>query len=192
MNRLFEACAALVPITQEEFVPILARWKPVSLSKGADFLRQGQLCRSIAFVTKGVLRTFTLDPDGQEVTSHFAHEGSFALSFYSFKRQVASLENIQALSDTELLTLSWEDLQWVSKTVPLWRDIYQTLIEEAYACMEERTYMLQNLTAADKYELFIANGHPSIVQHATLGQIASYLGITQETLSRIRKKVKAQ
>ncbi|MFZ6014720.1 MAG: Crp/Fnr family transcriptional regulator [Bacteroidota bacterium] len=176
-------------MTTNEWNVISSKFKVQHLNRLDFFLEQGKVCTRVAFVAGGFLRTFTTDDGGEQVTTHFAHANSLALSFFSFKNQHASFENIQATEDTTLLTMTYADMQLLLESVPAWRHIYLQIIEEAYACQEQRNYILQNLSATKRYELLIEQAHPDILKKAFQGHIASYLGVKQETLSRVRKKI---
>ncbi|MDJ1469957.1 Crp/Fnr family transcriptional regulator [Cytophagaceae bacterium DM2B3-1] len=176
-------------LTEEEWEFIKAKFSYKAIVKSDFLLKQGQMCHSLSFVCTGLLRTYSLNEGGSEVTTHFGYHDSFVVSFPSFRNQHPSFENIRALTDSQLLVIEYKDVQDLFNHLPKWESIYRKVIEEAYACMEERNYILQMLPAGKRYELLIQNAHPVILQKAQLGYIASYLGITQETLSRIRKRL---
>jgi CRP-like cAMP-binding protein len=176
------------PLTDEEWEVISDRFAYRQVYKSDFYLRQGQICRKIGLVVKGFLRTYHLDESGNELTTHFAHDHSFVLSFYSFRNQAPSFESILATEDSHVLEMDYLDLQHLFEVLPKWNTLYRKIIEEAYACMEQRNYVLQSLSASKRYQLLIEQAHPQLLYKAQLGHIASYLGITQETLSRIRKK----
>lgn len=160
------------------------------IPKGNYFLHQGDVCDTLGFLVSGFMRTYTINEKGNDVTTHFGYDGQFIVSFFSFKNQAPSFETIRALEDSVLITLSRTALHELFNEVKNWEGLYREIIESSYACMEQRNYILQNLSASEKYATLIEQGHPSILQKASLGNIASYLGIKQETLSRIRKKIR--
>ncbi|MDJ1503121.1 Crp/Fnr family transcriptional regulator [Xanthocytophaga agilis] len=176
-------------LTEEEWELIKAKFSYKAIAKSDFLLKEGQVCHSLSFVGTGLLRTYSLDESGSEITTHFGYDDSFVVSFPSFRNQRASFEYIRALTDCQLLVIEYKKVQDLFKQMPKWESIYRKVIEDAYACMEERNYILQMLPAGKRYDLLIQNGHPIILQKAQLGYIASYLGITQETLSRIRKRL---
>lgn len=174
-------------LSNEEWLLIADKFNIKRIEKGAYYLRQGHTSHKMGFVTEGLLRTYTIDREGNEITTHFAHANTFAVSFLSFKNQTPSLENIQAVSDSLILEISHQQLGELFSKSEKWRGLYAGIVEDAYACMLERSYILQNYTAQEKYDTLIAQSHPDIIMKAHLGHISSYLGIKLETLSRIRK-----
>ena len=179
-------------LTEEEWDFIADRFSHKSIPKGAYYLREHHVCNKMGFVVHGLMRNYSIDKEGNEITTHFNYEGIFALSFLSFKQQIPSSENIQALTEVEVLEISHQQLQSLFKQSLQWRLIYAGLIEEAYACMLERMYILQNYAALEKYNALITRSHPDIIMKAPLKHISSYLGIQLETLSRIRKSLSAR
>lgn len=175
------------PLTESEWHQIAEQFTLRKINKGEHYLRQGRICHKIGFVTNGLLRTYTNDYEGNEITTHFAHTGTYAVAFLSFKNQSPSLENIQAVDDTEVLEIGYQQLGQLFETSEKWAKIYAGFVEDAYTCMLERSYILQNYSAQEKYDTLIAQSHPDIIMKAHLGHISSYLGIKLETLSRIRK-----
>ncbi|MES2732582.1 MAG: Crp/Fnr family transcriptional regulator [Bacteroidota bacterium] len=188
-DQLKEELSKYAQLTDEEWEFVKARFFYQEVKKGSFFLQEGQTCRKMGFVVIGLLRTYSTNEQGDELTTHFAHTHSYAVSFYSLKNQMPSFENIKAVEDTQLLIIDYSDLQDLFSSFPKWEAIHRKIIENAYACLEERNYILQTMSASKKYELLIQKAHPDIIQKAQLGHIASYLGIKQETLSRIRKSL---
>lgn len=176
-----------VQLSEAEWEYLAAQFSFKKIAKGEHYLRQGHICHKMGFVTSGLLRTYTNDYEGNEITTHFAHTGTFAVAFLSFKNQTPSLENIQAVDDTHVLEIGFQQLQELFDKSEKWPNIYAGFVADAYACMLERSYILQNYSAQEKYDTLIAQSHPDIIMKAHLGHISSYLGIKLETLSRIRK-----
>ncbi|GAB3923848.1 Crp/Fnr family transcriptional regulator [Mucilaginibacter myungsuensis] len=156
------------------------------VKKRTLILKQGQVARRISFINQGTVRAF-YDKGDETFTNWFMSAGDFIISVYSFFSQKPSFETIVALEDCTLLSISWDQLQDLYKEFPEFNLIGRIITEQYYIRSEERAIDLQTLTATQRYEKLIAT-YPNILQKATLGQIASYLSIKQETLSRIRGK----
>jgi len=153
-------------------------------SKKSLLLKAGHIARRIYFVEKGFVRAFYHKNDSA-YTTWFMGQNEFIISVYSFFSQKPSFENIEILEDSTLLSITWEQLQDIYKKFPEFNITGRIITEQYYIRSEERTIELQTLTAQQRYQKLIGT-YPQILQKASLGQIASYLGIKQETLSRIR------
>ena len=161
--------------------------KQITLAKGEQIITIGERCNSIYFIKCGLMRGFYFDEE-KEITNWFAQENEFATCFYSFIANKPSLENIQAIENCELIEISNSSLQNLYSVFPETERIGRILTENYYIKLEERILNLQFKTAKERYEKFSIT-KSNLLQRASLGQIASYLGITQETLSRIRAEM---
>lgn len=150
-------------------------------------LNQGSICRRLYFVEKGLLRGFYYLKK-KEVTSWFAGENDFVTSMAAFINQKPSNENIETLETCTLYSISYEELQSFYVQFPEFNLIGRLIIEKYYTELEERTLSLQYQSAQERYQQLM-HQFPHLLQRTTLGHIASFLGISQETLSRIRAKV---
>ncbi len=155
-------------------------------TKGELILEQGKICKYLYFLKSGFVRGF-YNQDGKEITSWFAFENDPVVSMYSFISQKSSFETIEVLEDSIFYTISYENLQMLFKKYSEFNLIGRLLIEKYYIELEERTMSFQYQSATERYKK-ILECQPQILQKASLGMIASYLGISQETLSRIRNK----
>lgn len=161
--------------------------KPVSFSKGEALMRIDERCNSLYFIDRGLLRGYYFQ-EGKEITNWFAQEQEFATCFYAFIACKPSFEIVQALEDCELTELNYRALQNLYTAFPETERIGRLITENYYIKLEERLLSLQFKTAKERYHK-LQSSKPSLLQRASLGQIASYLGITQETLSRIRAEL---
>ena len=139
------------------------------------------------FIESGLVRGYYFSEE-KEITNWFALEEEFATNFYAFITNKTSFENIQALEDCSLTKISYSALQNLYIKFPETERIGRIITENYYIKLEERILNIQFKTAKERYQK-LAKTKPAILQRASLGQIASYLGITQETLSRIRAEV---
>jgi CRP-like cAMP-binding protein len=148
-------------------------------------LSEGEISRHIFFICKGSARAFYLDADGREHTTWFMGPWDLMISVYSFYTQQPAAENIELLESSVLLSMTWNELQTIYAEFPEYNYHGRLFTEKYYILSEERGILLRTRKPADRYHMLLKQ-HPQITQQASLGQIASFLGITPETLSRIR------
>lgn len=161
--------------------------KEINVSKNTILVNHKERCRNLFFIQKGLVRGYYYD-EGKEITNWFAQEEEFATSFYSFITNEPSTETIEALEDCQLIQISSNDLQELYKKFPETERIGRIITENYYIKLEERFLNIQFRSAKERYQNLLLK-NPSLLQRASLGQIATYLGITQETLSRIRAEL---
>ena len=188
MDKLKEFLRRIVPITDEEFVGTISYFMEKKLKKGDFFVQQDKICKHIAFIVKGTLRTYYINEKAEEITSCFCTENNLASSYKSFILQQPSSLILQAIEDTELLLIDYENLQNLYSQSMAWQTIGRMLAEREYIVMEQYASVLNNETAKEKY-LRLLKEQPNILQKASIQDIASYLGLTRRTLSRIRKEI---
>jgi CRP-like cAMP-binding protein len=148
-------------------------------------LKEGEISRKIYFINKGFARAYYVTRHGRECTPWFMGQGELMISVYSFYTQKPAAENIELLEDSELLSMTWNQLQSIYAEFPEYNYTGRLVTEKYYMLAEERTILLRTLSARERYEKLLEI-HPGITQKASLGQVASYLGISPETLSRVR------
>ena len=178
----------ITPISDTEFEQTVVLFTEQTLQKGDFFVKQDKICRQIAFINKGTLRTFYINDKAEETTSCFCTENSLTTSYKSFILQQPSNLSIQALEDTELLIIDYDHLQKLYSTSIVWQNIGRAVAEKEYIVMEQYASVLNNETAKEKY-LRLLKEQPTVLQKANVEDIASYLGITRRTLSRIRQEI---
>jgi CRP-like cAMP-binding protein len=154
--------------------------------KGEVLVKEGRVCDHLFFIEKGALRGFHYH-NGKEITSWFGFEDDFATSTYSFVSRKPGYEIVEAIENSTLYFITYEDLDAIYRKHPEFNYVGRLLTEKYYVDLMERTLCLQFQSAKENYEQLVLN-RPHILQRVTLGHIASYLGISQETLSRIRTK----
>lgn len=178
----------ITPITNEEFENALPNFKAIRLAKNNYFVEPNKVCRQIAFIQKGTLRTSYINENAEEITSCFCTENNLTTSYKSFILQEPSSLSIQAIEDAELLVITYDDLQKLFKESTVWQTIGRVIAEKQYIVMEQYASVLCNESAKEKYTRLLKE-QPGILHKATVNDIASYLGITRRTLSRIRKEM---
>lgn len=184
-DSLQHMLARLAPFTTQELENALHFFEHRSLTKNEFFNKAGRISDRLGFVNRGLLRSFYI-LKGKETTTFFQLPGSIAVDLKSFVKKTPSIENIQAVSDSELMVIKRDDLYALYNESWKWQQVGRVLVEQAYFDMEERSISLQIESAQDLYEQFLAE-FPEVIRKVPLHQIASFLGISPETLSRIRK-----
>ena len=158
----------------------------VTFNKNDYLLREGQVCRDLYFLEKGALRGY-YNLDGKEITHWFGFENDFVTSFHSFITGEPAVENIQLLKGSILWAINKEQLDALFDQHQEIERLVRIVYEKYYIRLEERYVNAHFKTAAERYENLLQHT-PHIVEHVPLGCIASYLGISAETLSRIRSQ----
>ena len=188
MDKLKAVINQLIQISDTEFEHSKKYFSKVYLKKGEYLLKEGKVCKQMSFVNKGSLRTCYFTDKGDEVTHCFRIENTFVSSYRSFILQEPSFLSIIALEETELLVIDYNNLQQLYESSMTWQKIGRLLAERAYISMEEYASVLNNESAKEKY-LRLLDEQGEILQKVNVEHIASYLGVTRRTLSRIRQEI---
>lgn len=151
-------------------------------------LRPGEVAKRIYFIKHGFIRAFTIDSTGKECTSWFMKKNDIMISVYSFFTQKPAEEYIEVLEDCILQSLTWSQLQSYYADFKEGNFIGRVVTEAYYIQAEERSIFMRTKTPEERYKLLI-DKYENIEQLTTQSNIASYLGITRETLSRIKSKL---
>jgi CRP-like cAMP-binding protein len=178
----------IASLSDREFVEALPYFKHIVLKKGEVFIPAGQVCRRAAFILSGTLKTFYINDRGEETVSCFCFDGAMTTSYKSFVLQTASELTIQACEKCALLVIQYDDLQKLYDGSKAWQTIGRKMAEKEYLVMEQYAGTLNNETAREKY-LRLLRESPQVLQKASVADVASYLGVTRRTLSRIRREL---
>lgn len=176
------------PITDEEFADTLRYFEEQQVKRAEIFVKPGYVCRHIAFIVQGTLRAYYINENGEETTSCFCTANNLTTSYKSFILQEPSNLIVEAIEDTQLLIISFENLQKLYAQSVAWQTIGRVVAEREYIVMEHYASVLNNETAKEKYLRLLAE-QPNVLQKAKMEDVASYLGITRRTLSRIRREM---
>jgi CRP/FNR family transcriptional regulator, cyclic AMP receptor protein len=155
-----------------------------------QLLRNGEVCAFEAFVVAGCVKTYYIDSQGSEVVLTFATENWWIGDVLSFEEQTPSKMFIETLEPTQLFSISPEAKRQILTQIPTMERVFRLMIQRHLASLQERLFGLIALTAQERYDIFLEK-HPRLTQRIPQYLIASYLGITPEFLSRLRKR-KAQ
>ncbi|RMG31793.1 MAG: Crp/Fnr family transcriptional regulator [Bacteroidetes bacterium] len=188
-DQLRQYVSKYVHIEPAVFEEASRYFKPRFLKKGEYLYREGGICHKLAFVLRGLIRSF-YHIEGEEVTRFIVWENFFVTAFSSFISRKSSNENIQAIEDSHVLVICYEDLQHLYRKHPSWQELGRRLVEESHLRLEQRVLSLLTHTAEQRYRA-LAITQPELLRRVPLQYIASLLGIKPETLSRIRRKVRA-
>lgn len=156
-----------------------------TLQKGEFFIEQNKVCRNAGFILKGVMRYFSYDENGNDPTCYFVSENQYITDPFTFKKQTPSEINLQAITQCDLAVISFESDRKLQTLLPKWKDIiHQVLLEVSINFANQKELLAMN--ASKRYDYFIEK-YPTIAQRVPLQYVASYLGIKQPSLSRVRK-----
>ncbi len=187
MEQLLNHTDRYLPLGAAARQALEAVFEKTILPKNDYLLRSGKICRHLYFMEKGALRGYyTLDD--KEVTHWFGFENDFITSFHSFISEEPAVENIQLLEGSILWSISKEQLFLLFDRFPEIERLVRIVTEKYYIRLEERFVNAQFRTAKERYERML-HDTAHILERVPLGYIASYLGISQETLSRIRSQL---
>ena len=180
-----------VSISEEEFDFAKTLFIPKKLRKRRYLLQEGDVSRYTAFVEKGLLRTFSVDEKGNEPILQFSFEGWWISDLYSFLTDEPSHYNIEALENCELLLITKPSWDILLEKTPVFERYFRLLIQNSLIATQRRLMSSLSQTAEEKYTTLI-NNFPGCIHRVPQHMIASYLGITPETLSRIRGQIAAR
>jgi CRP-like cAMP-binding protein len=168
---------------QDHFISFLV-YKEVP--KKTNLLVEGQHCNQLSYICSGALRSYCPDKNGKESTIMFAVNDWWLTDMYCFLNEKPAMTFIEAIEDSCVINLSKSNFDELLTAIPKFERFFRVLLQNAYTREQLRTIENLTLNAEERYERFI-NKYPQIVSKVTLKQIASYLGITPEFLSVIRK-----
>ena len=178
----------LIPLSSEEKDLVRAKFRPHLFIKKQFALQHGQVCEYFDFVVRGCLRLYMVDNNGVYHILQFATENYWILDLTSFHKKTPANLNIDALEDTVVLRINHAELIDLYLKAPKFDRIFRVLLENHFMLQQQRMSQLFSSTAEDRYQLFLET-YPHLLNRLSQVQIASYLGITPEFLSRIRGRL---
>lgn len=176
----------IFPLSAPAQALLLASAQLLHLKRKQFFLQEGKICRHIGFIETGSLRAYAL-MDGKEINTAFYLENNFATNLKSLRNITPSEQYIQAMEDTHLWLLAKEDLVLLYKQYAELESFGRNLLEGLVIEQEEQAQLFRLYTPEERY-LYMETHYPALLQRISQSQLASYLGIARETISRIRKR----
>jgi CRP-like cAMP-binding protein len=188
MSDHFRKYGEIFQVDQEHFDEFYALLKDTRLVKSDFFLKQGEKCRYLGFMKKGTIRCFYINDQGREINFGFYFENEFFTDYESILCDTISNMNVQALEDCEILLLSKEDLQKLYDKEAYWQKFGRMMSEKIYLDAKKRIDDLLCFSPENRY-LNLLKKEPLLFQKIAQKYIASYLGVTEQSLSRIRSRI---
>ncbi len=185
-QTLFEYIEKFTPINDETKADIKRTFKPAFVTKGTILEAEGKIPQFHNFIVSGYMRMFHIDENANEITTNLNTGSQFFTSYQAFINQTISNEAIHCLTDCELLRINFEDAKRTNERSEAAKMFTIKLFEKLLADEKQRIWEMANLSAEKRYQKF-ATENPQLLLHVNLGYVASFLGITQRHLSRIRK-----
>jgi len=176
-----------IELPAEEERRISAILKPAHINKGDYFIREGQVPRRFAYVHSGLFRYLYMDPAGREYTKNFIPAGRFLASYSAMIHASPSHMFIEALEHSEILEIDYMQWSGLRNGDPCWNQLLVKILSHAFATKEKRERELLLLNAEERYRIF-SEEFPGLEHRIRQHMVASYLGISPVSLSRIRKK----
>jgi len=177
-----------ISLTAEEVEFFTSILKSKSLANGEFLLHEGDVCRYESFVTRGCLKNYYQDENGFEHIIDFLIEEWWADDLYSLLTQTASKSNIKAIEDTDVLQISKTDLELLYQKIPKFERFFRILFQNAYITQREQINLALSASARERYLLFVKK-KPYAEKRFSQKDIASYLGVTPQFLSTLKKKL---
>lgn len=187
-TRLFDYIAEVLVLPEEDKASIRQLFKPVFVPKNTILEPAGQVPPYHNFIVSGYMRNFHLDKDANEITTDLNDGSRFFTSYFHFMNRTVSNENLHCITDCELLRISRDDVEIGARRSTTQKDYTIHILQKHLEEEKTRINDMTTRTAEDRYRKFLRE-KPTIIHQVPLGYIASYLGITQRHLSRLRREM---
>lgn len=184
LNKVFEASG----ITKGELKVIIPKYKEVKFIKNDYLLKEGQVEKKYWFIESGFVRSYIIDTEGNDITFNLYASGDVVIDYPSIFFFAPTRENIQALTDCVCWEITFEDFQEMFNSITSFREQQRSLLVGSYFALKQHSISLIADQAKDRY-LKLLKEKPHIIQNVSLKHIATFLGITDTSLSRIRKEI---
>lgn len=186
-SSLINFIKRIIPINEIEAEEIANAFHFTKIEKNSLFLEENKVSDDYFFLQEGLMRVFLYDLEGNEITTDIFTENNIVFEITSFFNRVKSETNIQALTDCTGYRISYEELNTLFHHKPAFRDFGRAILVKEFIASKKRNYAMINQTAEQRYHHLLTS-RPEIIKYVPLKYIASYIGVTDSTLSRIRKK----
>ena len=187
-KQLYDNISHYIDLSEEEFSQFSGPFQLKSFKKKETVLKEGEYCLFEGFVLNGCFKVYYLNENGFEQTLYFAIEGWWITDIDSLLNDVPSILNIEALMESEVLMISKKDKDTLYETMPQIEKLFRIMNQRSSVALQRRILSLTGKTADKRYLEFL-DKYPGLEQKLTQQQVASYLGITHEFLSKIRKRI---
>jgi CRP-like cAMP-binding protein len=185
-TRLIQKFNQIISLTLEQTIDLQRVCEYEKFPKDYFLLEYGKISNHVYFILEGTVICIH-HSNGKEIIPWFAFEDDFVNSHFSFIHRQPSIESLFTLSDCHLLSISHENLQYLYRKDPIWNKLFHSVVEGYYLEIQERLISLLAQSAPERYDNLIQQ-YPDIEKRLKLGHIASFLGVTQSTLSRLRAR----
>ena len=185
--QIFRNIQKHISLNDAEKKHLAASWAVINITKQQCLLNQGHICKKIYFVESGSLRAFNLSTEGKESTIMFAIKDWWITDMNSFVNQKPALLSIESLEPCKIIALDFYLLEELYQKIPKLERFFRILFQNAYIREQLRALHAISLTTEERYRRFVKK-YPAIFEKVTQKQIASYLGVTPEFLSSVKKK----
>ncbi|MCL1674271.1 Crp/Fnr family transcriptional regulator [Elizabethkingia meningoseptica] len=175
-------------LSAEEINFSMQFFKPIRLKKGDFFIREDECCYDIGFIATGGVKAYAADKEGKENITCFKFENEFVTSFPEFVIQEKSKRSITAIEDSVIFRISYPDYQFLLDKVTAWNGVIKLVMEQEYKQKERYLLNYNNRSAVEKYS-HVLSGEQMLVQRVATQDLASYLGITQRSLTRAKRQI---
>ena len=186
-NPLIDLIQHTIPVSINTAADIAVHFEERTFVKNDLFLRENTVSNSYLFLESGIFRAYTIDHEGNDITTNFYTSNQMVFEVASFFTRSRSKENIQALTDSNGWEITYDTLNMLFHSIPEFREFGRAMLVKGFVSLKQRTLTLINETAEERYAHLIQS-QPDIFKHAPLKYIATYLGITDSSLSRIRRE----
>lgn len=187
MEKLIEYILQFGNLNKQQIDLIISKVKEIELRKDDYFSEAGKIPRQVGFVVEGVVRGCYYNNKGEEITRCFMSENSLVVDYVNFEANTASSEYIQASTDCKIIVFSKQDWEELSHTIVGWDNIKNKMVQNCFYQKSRKSPVISQ-DATTRYLDFLEN-YPTLTNRVALSNIASYLGVTQQSLSRIRKNI---
>jgi CRP-like cAMP-binding protein len=189
MDELIEYILQFGDLNQQQIKLISSKAAELNFRRDEYYSEAGKIARQFGFILEGIARVCYYNNKGEEITKYFIEENNILVDLNSFDNEIPSAAYVQAVTDCRLIVFSKQDWQELLHTIVGWDQIVHKITSKALMQKIERISPLVAVDATTRYLMFMEK-YPSLVNRIPLSYIASYLGITQSSLSRIRKNIR--
>jgi CRP-like cAMP-binding protein len=186
-EKLEQFLTNAINATLDDLAKIVQCFKVRQVLKNEILLNNNETCQHVYFINQGSVRAYFIDEEGNEATRYIAFENNFITTLNSFIAQTTSSEFLQATETGEVLIISYVDFRLLLSTIPVWKDLYIKQLELAYTTNTWRLESFIKMDAKQRYD-YLFETNPKVIQRLSNKIVANYLGITQESLSRLKGK----